>query len=199
MITIVSGSHRPDSQSLKVAEYFQKRLLAKSMESSIVDLSKLNLPLVMTADSQLKEHQSSWELISHKLISSFGYVIISPEWGGMATPAIKNFFLLPKKQEMAHKPGLIVGVSASHGGAYPVSELRSSSYKNSHICFIPEHIIVRDCQNVLNNEVFDSIQPDYYLKNRIDYSIGVLIEYAFALNSVRTSGKINHTTYPNGM
>ncbi len=45
---------------------------------------------------------------------------------------------------------LIVAVSSGAGGAYPVAELRMSSYKNSRICYIPEQIIIRDVENVLN-------------------------------------------------
>ena len=40
--------------------------------------------------------------------------------------------------------GLIVSISSGNGGAYPISELRSSSYKNSHILWIPENIIIRN-------------------------------------------------------
>jgi hypothetical protein len=39
---------------------------------------------------------------------------------------------------------LIIAVSGgAGGGAYPVAELRMSSYKNSRICYLPEHLIVR--------------------------------------------------------
>ena len=64
----------------------------------------------------------------------------------MATPIAKNFFLICNKGELAHKPGLIVSISSGNGGAYPVSELRSSSYKNTHIMWIPEQIIIRNVE-----------------------------------------------------
>ena len=54
--------------------------------------------------------------------------------------------------EFAHKPGLIVSISSGNGGAYPISELRSSSYKNSHILWIPENIIIRKSNPYTNTE-----------------------------------------------
>ena len=66
-----------------------------------------------------------------------------PEYGGMATPNSKTFLVF-NNGELFHKPGLIISVSSGTGGAYPISELRSSSYKNSHIMWIPEHIIIRN-------------------------------------------------------
>ena len=67
----------------------------------------------------------------------------------MVPAGLKNFFLCFGRNELAHKPGLIVGVSSADGGVYPVAELRMSSYKNSRICYIPEQLIVRNVESVL--------------------------------------------------
>ena len=85
--------------------------------------------------------------------------MVVPEYGGMSTPNSKNFFLLFNffffffffllNGELFHKPGLIVSISSGNGGAYPISELRSSSYKNSHIMWIPENIIIRNVNQFL--------------------------------------------------
>ena len=76
--------------------------------------------------------------ISNKLASSDAFIVISPEWHGMAPAGLKNFFLMWGKGELAHKPALIITVSSGDGGSYPVAELRMSSYKNNRICFLPE-------------------------------------------------------------
>ena len=54
---------------------------------------------------------------------------------------------------LAHKPALIIAVSSSDGGAYPVAELRMSSYKNTRICDISEQIIARHVESVLNDDL----------------------------------------------
>ena len=66
-----------------------------------------------------------------KIVRWFFFVV--PEYGGMATPNSK-IFLVFNNGELFHKPGLIVSISSGNGGAYPVSELRSSSYKILTLC-----------------------------------------------------------------
>ena len=82
-------------------------------------------------------------------------VVMSPEWSGMVPAGLKNFFLLCGADHLAHKPGLIVGVSASLGGSYPIAELRTSSYKNTRLCYIPDHVIVRNVGQMLKADRAD--------------------------------------------
>jgi hypothetical protein len=80
----------------------------------------------------------------------------------------KNFFLFASSAELGHKPALLVSVSAGISGAYPIARnSRSSSYKNNHICYIPEHLIVRQVGGVLNSA--DAASPeDQAIRNRAD-------------------------------
>ena len=142
--------------------------------------------------------QEAFGHIAARLTASDALVAVSPEWSGMAPPGIKNFFLLGTSDMVGHKPCLLTGVSASRGGAYPVAELRMSSYKNNHICHIPEHVIVRNVESVLNGEE-PGDEGDAYIRERIDYALGVLRAYAEALGPLRASGVIDHERFPFGM
>ena len=198
---IISGSHRPQSQSGKVALYIEKQLatLDSSASSVILDLGKTPLPLwdegIWQGDPKIMD---VWKPISTELKSCDAAIVIAPEWGGMVPAALKNFFLFAADGCLYHKPGLIVGVSASRNGAYPVAELRVSSYKNTHLQYISEHIIVRQVNDVLNEDTPQS-DDDAALRKRLDYSLSVLAEYAKALQSVRASGVLNRKDYPFGM
>jgi len=64
-----------------------------------------------------------WGPIAKQLKSSDALVVVAPEWSGMVPPGLKNFFLLCGADVLAHKPGLIVTVSAGLGGSYPVNSL----------------------------------------------------------------------------
>jgi hypothetical protein len=116
----------------------------------------------------------------------------------MVPAALKNLFLFAADGSLYHKPGLIVGVSASRNGAYPVAELRVSSYKNTHLQYISEHVIVRQVGDVLNEEAAQSAD-DTALRKRLDYSLSVLAEYAKALRLVRDSGVLDRKAFPFGM
>jgi NAD(P)H-dependent FMN reductase len=201
-ITLICGSQRNQSETVKIGKYIQKKInvLDTETETFLLDLSQVNLPFAQSEEEKQNiTKQELWESISKELNTSDAFVVLTPEWNGMATPAIKNFFLLCKK-ELAHKPGLLVGISSSRGGAYPIQELRSSGYKNTYIVYIPDHLIIRDCKLVLNQDSAAELSPDeIYLSNRINYSLSCLFEYSKALSQVRNSGIIDLKTYPNGM
>ena len=139
-----------------------------------------------------------WTPISSELQSCDGVILVTPEWHGMVPAGLKNLLLLTSVKEFGHKPGLIVSVSAGISGSYPVNELRTSGYKNTRLCFIPEHIIVRDCTHVLNFEAPEN-PADEAIRARITYALNILSEYTKALKNVRESNKIDHKTFPNGM
>lgn len=202
-ITIVSGSHRTNGESLKVARHIEKALLDEGIadEAEVFSLSDNPLPLW---EEKIWSGDAKWQArlapISAKLTASDGFVVIAPEYHGMVPAGLKNFFLCFGKNELAHKPALIVAVSSADGGAYPVAELRASSYKNSRICYIPEQVIVRNVGSVLNADPADNNEStDSYFRDRISWALKQLAAYAVALKGVRDSGVTDMSAYTNGM
>ncbi len=198
-IAIVSGSHRNNSESERVARYIASRLNGIGATTSVITLAGNPLPLwdegTWSGDEKWK---SAWGPVSAQLSKAEALVVVSPEWGGMVPSGLKNFFLLCQGGELAHKPGMIVGVSSGIGGSYPVAELRMSGYKNNRICFIPDHVIIRTVGGMLHGD--DAANDhDKGIRERIDYSLRVLVEYGKALAHVRESGVIDTKTFPFGM
>ena len=202
-ISIISGSHRQASQSEKVARFIQGTLESQKLCDStwLFPLAGNPLPLW---DESIWESNPDWQRhlgpISEQLASSDGFVVVAPEWHGQVPAGLKNFFLMWSKGEVAHKPALIVTVSSADGGAYPVAELRMSSYKNNRICYLPEHVIVRNVEGVLNDDpAQNNPDADGYFRERIRYALGILVEYARALAQVRASGATDLSKFKNGM
>ena len=163
-IAIVCGSHRKDSESLKVSAYLANLIQAEKKETYILNLGTAGIPLweesIWSGDEEWKNYGLLIQKNSNLLMESLLFLPNTVEWLPLL---LKNFFLLCSKQELAHKPGLIVTVSASRGGAYPVSELRASGYKNTQICYIPEHIIVRNAKQVLNPNPENPLDEDTFI------------------------------------
>ena len=91
-------------------------------------------------------------------------------------------------------------MSSADGGAYPVAELRMSSYKNNRVCYIPEHVILRNVESILNDDAKDNNESaDAYFKERISWNLGILRGYAVALKAMRESTDIHHEKFSNGM
>lgn len=168
-------------------------------ETYTLDLSGNPLPLWdETAWSDDAKWSKLWDPIAAELGNSDGFVVVSPEWSGMVPAGLKNFFLLCDARVLAHKPALIVTVSAGMGGTYPVAELRMSSYKNTRICYIPDHVIVRNVGQVLKGDV-PAHDDDAHLRERIAYASRMLVEYARAMRPIRGSEVIDYKRFPYGM
>lgn len=199
--TIISGSTRQKSQSLKVATYIKNILTEDSVNTAfLLDLSQEVLPL-WEEDCWEKgtAWNKEWHRISQQLKEADAAVIVCPEWGGMVPPALMNIFQLCNQHELSHKPALIVTVSSGVGGAYPVAELRMASYKNTKICYLPEHVIIRNVNELLNYNQRSSNKEDAYIRDRLTTSLAHLGLYAEAFIKIRNSPLIKEPKHPYGM
>ncbi len=201
-IAIISGSHRNNSQSMKVAQHIESTLQKDICDETwLYSLAANPLPLW---DEGVWDGEQHWQdllnPIREQLQSCDALVVITPEWHGQVPAGLKNFFLLFGKNELAHKPALIVSVSAGDGGAYPVAELRMSSYKNSRLCYIPEQVIIRHVESVLNDNPDDNdSRSDPWIRERLQWSLNILAQYGTALKTVRDSGVTETDKFGNGM
>ena len=197
-ISIICASHRKNSQSKKVLGFIKQNLLTikSCLDIFSLDLAETLLPLWSTdKKSGNGIWGKPWNKISENFNNSDAFILIVPEYGGMATPAAKNIFLLCGNGEFAHKPGLIVSISSGTGGAYPISELRSSSYKNTHLMWIPENIIIRNVEEFKPGAHGKNI-PNW-LENRIDYVLKLFLTYALNMKPIREI--VNRKDFGNGM
>jgi azobenzene reductase len=202
-ITIVVGSHRQISNSAKVGSLVSQILLTQNPELQIstIDLGKTPLPMW---DEKVWENSLSWNQIlqPHRetLNQTDGLVIISPEYSGMASPALKNFFLFWGGNTLAHKPAMLVGVTENAcNGAYPIAELRMSSYKNSRILYIPDHVIVRNVDDLPSLLVEITDKDQLRTISRLQHSTKILLAYTKALQPMRNQTDFELETFAFGM
>lgn len=201
-IGIVVGSHRRGSQSAKIGDYLASEINALSSHTVwTLDLGITPLPLWDENLGSDAPHWDGWKQVQRELDECHAFIIVTPEWHGMVPAALKNFFLVSGGSgELAHKPALICSVSAGVGGSFPVNELRTSSYKNSRLCYIPEHLIIRNCMSVLNTNPTENTGEEHeYLVGRSRYALEQLFAYGEALMTVRASGTTSLASFPNGM
>ena len=194
---VVSGSHRSQSQSNRIGRLIGENFLGVFSEVGYQFVSEIDLPFWSEGAWNANE-DPAWNSILPKFQSEVdsadAFVVVTPEWSGMVPPMLKNYFLLCDQSIMRHKPALIVSISSGRGGSYPVNELRTSSYKNTKLLYIPEHIIIRNCEEFMNGSDSD----DNYLINRIKFSTSLLAKYAEAMKVVRQAN-IEFDEYQYGM
>ncbi|WDE06778.1 NAD(P)H-dependent oxidoreductase [Thalassomonas viridans] len=190
-LLIVSASQRTPSQSAKVAGYLNQ-VAGQFSETHHIELCRYNLPWWDGEQESKACDGSSWPLLSARVREADALILITPEWGGMATPILKNFLLMCDMQDTAHKPVLLVSVVKGISGAYPIAELRMNALKNNKLVAVPDHLIIRNAGEMLNDHLPQQSAPDNEttkresaLKERIDYSLHMLWQYSRALSGVR--------------
>lgn len=194
---IISGSNRKDSGSRKVANYIQNTLDG----SVIFDLHEKQIPL-WSEDMWNPESDQfqKWQSHAQDFQQAKGFVFVVPEWNGMAGAPIMNLMNYLSFKEIAHKPVLLVGVSSGRGGAYPIAQMRAFSFKNNSLLYIPDHVIVRDVNNVLNSfEINEEEKEDAFIKNRLIRSLGILEKYTKHMVALRSDMNLSIEDYPYGM
>ncbi len=190
-IIVISGSPRANASSLNVANYVNGQLNQQiNTESKVLDLNQCQLEL-WSESAQMDE--TSKALINW----AQGYVFVVPEWHGMVPPAFKNLFYYFNGL-FSHKPAYIIGVSSGTGGRYPITELRSSTYKNSFINYIPISTVIDQVDDVVSNKG-ELGSGSEYIAQRIDEGLQFLLAYTDALGKVRKTDIYNEKRFKNGM
>lgn len=197
-VTVVVGSHREESQSLKIGQMIASKLDAHSACQEVAVLNLADFELPFWKESYTEQEQHAIDKTRTLLQASDAFVFVVPEWNGMVPSAMKNLFLLFSTNEFGHKPGLIVSVSASIGGTYPIVEMRSTTYKNCRICYIPEHLIFRDTIKIFNGKETDDKSIEAYMSARTDFALQYLMLYSDSLKQVR-AGAPDYGNFANGM
>lgn len=198
-LVVVSGTHRARGQSNRVADYLAARARAVlDAEVDTLKLCELGVPLWQEqGDEGHDEAQRRWAPARSALASCDAWVLVTPEWNGMCPPGVKNLLLLCSAREVGHKPCLLTAVSGSRGGSYSIAELRQSGYKNTRVLYLPEHLIVRDVEQMLHGDAPASA-ADGYLRRRADAALALLGKYATALAPIR-DGVWDYDAFANGM
>ena len=200
-LLIISASQRTESQSAKVADYLANSSTQFS-EVRHIELCKQRLPLWDGEDSSKQNDNSDWLAINTQLQTMDALILITPEWGGTASPLLKNLLMMSEAADIGHKPVLLVSVVNGISGAYPIAELRMNAFSNNKLVAIPDHLIIRNVEEILNtvNEVNQLegsaiTRRDKSIRHRIGYSLHTLLHYSQAMNSLRETLQVS--TYDN--
>ncbi|KGJ97657.1 NAD(P)H-dependent oxidoreductase [Colwellia psychrerythraea] len=208
-LLIISASQRTQSQSAKVANYIAETS-SQFSETNHIELCKQRLPMWDGEDDSKQDNDSDWLAINSQLQKMDALILITPEWGGTASPLLKNLLMMAQATDIGHKPVLIVSVVNGISGAYPVAELRMNAFSNNKLVAIPDHLIIRNVEDILNtfkkhNQQEDKVitRQDKSIRHRIGYSLHTLLHYSQAMKTLRDSlrGNIynNEHLYPYGM
>ena len=108
MVTIISGTNRKGSITLKIAKEYQHILEEKGITAGIFSLEAVDV----------LHYNAEFERIENEiLIPSTHFIIISPEYNGSFPGVLKMLFDNSRSHEMwFHKKALLTGVATGKAG-----------------------------------------------------------------------------------
>jgi NAD(P)H-dependent FMN reductase len=90
MTTIIASTNRPDSYTLKVAEYYQRGLKTLGVEAGILSLGNLSEKIIHPAMYETKKIES-WQPIQRLVSETQKFIFIIPEYNGSFPGILKVF------------------------------------------------------------------------------------------------------------
>jgi NAD(P)H-dependent FMN reductase len=113
-IEIISGSPRSNSITRRVAIHLRNKIFDTTQhEVGLIDLHDWNLPPIQSVFTSVDNTPPEFKDLSQRIFNADGFILVSPEYNGSYSPALKN--LLDHFPKQHHKP---FGIATASTGAY---------------------------------------------------------------------------------
>jgi chromate reductase, NAD(P)H dehydrogenase (quinone) len=181
MMTLISGTNRPGSNTRKVARHVEEAYAELKVPLHVLDLAEL--PPEIFSPSSYAEKPKSFHLFADAILRSSGLIVVTPEYNGSFPGVLKYFIDMLKFPESFEKrPVCFIGVSAGiWGGLRAVEQLQHIfGYRNAYI--YPERVFVA--------QVHSHLDEGGRLKNaehldRLKSQAGGFITFVERLNQIK--------------
>lgn len=119
-ILIISGSPRGSSITNRVAIHLERKIAKTTLhEVDILDVRETDMPLLQTVFTSVETTPLVYKGVSEKMFSADAFILLTPEYNGSYSAALKN--LLDHYPKQHHKvfaiatasPGALGGVRAA--------------------------------------------------------------------------------------
>ncbi len=149
MITLVSGTNRPGSNTRKIAREIERIYASLNVPLHVLDLAEL--PAEVYSPASYAEKPASFRPFSDGILQAEGVVIVSPEYNGGMPGMLKYFIdMLKFPESFEQRPVCFVGVAAGIWGALrPVEQLQMIfGYRNAYL--YPERVFLPKVNELLD-------------------------------------------------
>lgn len=141
MLTIIAGTNRHGSSTLKLANYYQKKLLEKIADVQVLSLE--NLPDNLLKTDLYGKRSEDFAPIQELISASEKFIFIIPEYNGSFPGALKVFVdACDFPQTFYDKKAALVGISSGkYGNIRGVDHFTGvCNYLNMHVFSLKLHI-----------------------------------------------------------
>ncbi len=159
MITVISGTDRPNSMTRRVSQLVLERLQQAGEQTQLVDLTELPANLYngqhyFNAPPEFKPFQDA-------ILNTDGVITVTPEYNGSFPGALKYFIdMLKFPDSLRGMPSCFVGVAAGRFGALrPIEQLEMIyQYREAHL--FGKRVMFPDVENKISAD-FKTITDDF--------------------------------------
>ncbi|QHS55518.1 NAD(P)H-dependent oxidoreductase [Mucilaginibacter sp. 14171R-50] len=115
MVTIIASTNRPNSSTLKLAQYYQRQLAAKGMQTNLLSLTQLPPNLIET--DLYGKRSEAFTTIQNQITATEKFLFIIPEYNGSYPGVLKVFVDACSFPESFYdKKAALVGLSSGKYG-----------------------------------------------------------------------------------
>jgi NAD(P)H-dependent FMN reductase len=149
MITLLSGTNRPDSNTRKITAHLEGVYRELGVAHQVLDLREL--PAELFAPVAYAAKPPAFAKFSDAILQSDGVVIVTPEYNG-SFPGVLKLFIdhLKFPESFEARPVCFVGLAAGMWGALrSVEQLQAIfGYRNAHL--FPQRVFIPGVNGVLD-------------------------------------------------
>src|SRR5271170_6276357 len=148
MITIISGTNRPGSNTRKVTAHVEKAYTGLGVKVQVLDLA--HLPPEIFLPSSYEKTPTSFKRFINAVLGADGLVVITPEYNGSIPGVLKYFIdMLPFPESFEQRPVCFVGLAAGLWGALRPAEQLQQIFASRNGIVFPERVFLPGVNNLL--------------------------------------------------
>ena len=150
MITLLSGTNRPGSNTRKVTAIVEGLYRELGVPVQVLDLA--DLPPEIFSPAAYATKPASFARFAEAITGSDGVVVITPEYNGGLPGVLKYFIdMLPFPESFENRPVCFIGLAAGMWGALrPVEQLQLIfGYRNA--CLFPGRVFLPSVGRLLDD------------------------------------------------
>ena len=127
-LTIVSGSPRQNSLSLRIAKHLHTSLVGNGRVSArLLDLREHPLPLLQSVFKSVAETPDEFKNLAEVVFASDAFILVTPEYNGSYSAALKNLLdHFPKQRRKVF--GIVTATTGALGGVRAALQLQELVY-----------------------------------------------------------------------
>jgi len=149
MITVISGTNRPASNTRKVAGCVQAIYQSLEVKRELLDLAEMPPEIFSPASYAAKP--AGFTRFTDSILTSDGLVVVTPEYNGSFPGVLKYFVdMLPFPESFEHRPVCFVGLAAGMWGALRSVEQLQTIFGYRNALVYPERVFLPGINGMLD-------------------------------------------------